>query len=227
MYIVIVGGGKVGFYLAKELVEANHEVLVVEQDPRRCAEIAETLGEIVQRGDGCEAAVQEAVGVGRADLLLAVTGDDEDNLVACQVAKHMFNVPRTVARLNNPKNETIFHKLGIDVTVSATEAILAHIEQELPSHKLISLGALPGGRGYEMVEVLIPREAAVVGQTIRNIELPPHSIIWGIVDPDGDPKAPTADTELHAGDEVVAVTLRENEEALRAALTAPPPARSL
>jgi trk system potassium uptake protein TrkA len=226
MYIVIIGGGKVGFYLAKELVEANHEVLVVEQDGAKCVEISEMLGEIVQRGDGCEASTQEAVGVGRADLLLAVTGDDEDNLVSCQVAKHIFNVPRTVARLNNPKNETIFHRLGIDVTVSATVAILAHIEQELPSHQMISLGMLPGGRGYEIVEVMVPREAAVVGRMIRDIELPQHSIIWGIVNAVGDPKTPTAETELRAGDEVVAVTLRENEEALRTALTAPAPTRS-
>src|SRR3990172_10168020 len=125
MYIVIVGGGKVGFYLAKELVEANHEVLVIERNPEKSAEIAETLGEIVVRGDGCEAAIQERVGMGRADLLLAVTGEDEDNLVACQVARHIFNVPRTVARINNPKKELIFRKLGIDSTLSATTAIMA------------------------------------------------------------------------------------------------------
>ena len=138
MYIVIVGGGKVGFYLAKELVEANHEVLVIERNPAKVAEITETLGEIAMHGDGCEATVQEKAGAGRADLLLAVTGGDEDNLVACQVASHMFKVARTVARINNPKNEGIFRELGIDLPVSATGAIMSHIEQEIPSPPLIS-----------------------------------------------------------------------------------------
>src|SRR3972149_4644478 len=102
MYIVIVGGGKVGFYLAKELAEANHEVLIIERNSAKGADIAETLGEIGSRGDGCEAAIQERAGAGRADLLLAVTGEDEDNLVACQVARHMFPVPRAVARPPKP-----------------------------------------------------------------------------------------------------------------------------
>jgi trk system potassium uptake protein TrkA len=224
MYIVIVGGGKVGFYLAKELVEANHEVLVIERNSAKSAEIAETLGEIVMRGDGCEAAIQEQAGSGRADLFLAVTGEDEDNLVACQVARHVFNVPRTVARINNPKNELIFRKLGIDLTVSATSAIMSHIEQELPTHPLISLLTLR--RGFEIVEVKVPEDAAVVGRPLRDVQLPHQSLVWGIVDTDGNPQAPTVDTVLHAGDEVVAVTLRESEEALRSALTAPTPDRS-
>ena len=224
MYIIIVGGGKVGYYLAKELVEANHEVLIIERNPAKVAEIAETLGEIAMRGDGCEAAIQERAGTSRADLLLAVTGEDEDNLVACQVARHVFNVPRTVARINNPKNDLIFRKLGIDLTVSATEAIMSHIEQELPTHPLISLMRLR--RGFEIVEVRIPEHSGVVGKVIRDVLLPHHSIIWGIVDTEGNPKTPTADTVLHAGDEVVAVALTESEEALRAALMAPAPTRS-
>jgi trk system potassium uptake protein TrkA len=224
MYIVIVGGGKVGFYLAKELVEANHEVLIIERNSSKVGEIAETLGEIVMRGDGCEAAIQERAGAGRADLLLAVTGEDEDNLVACQVARHVFHVPRIVARINNPKNELIYRKLGIDGTVSATSAIMAHIEQELPTHPLISLLTLR--RGFEIVEVRVPPDASVVGKPLRDVLLPHQSLIWGIVDTEGNPKAPTAETVLHAGDEVVAVTLQESEEALRAALTAPPIPRS-
>jgi trk system potassium uptake protein TrkA len=219
VYIVIVGGGKVGFYLAKELVEANHEVLIIERNASKVAEIAETLGEIVMRGDGCEAAIQERAGTRRADLLLAVTGEDEDNLVACQVARHKFTVPRIVARINNPKNELIFRKLGIDATVSATSAILSHVEQELPTHPLISLMTLR--HGWEIVEIRVPSNAAVAGRALSNIGLPDGSIIWGIVDANGNPKAPTADTVLRAGDEVIAVTLQETEEALRTALTEP------
>jgi trk system potassium uptake protein TrkA len=224
MYIVIIGGGKVGFYLAKELVEANHEVLIIERNAAKCVEIQEELGEIVMRGDGCEAAILEQAGTGRADLLLAVTGEDEDNLVASQVAKHVFNVPRAVARINNPKNELIFRKLGIDSTVSATSAIMSHIEQELPTHPLISLMTLR--RGFEIVEIKIPGNASVVGRPLREVLLPHQSLIWGIVDTEGNPKAPTPDTVLRAGDEVVAVTLQESEEALRAALSAPAAERS-
>ena len=219
MYIVIVGGGKVGFYLAKELVEAGHEALVIEIDPSTASEIAETLGEIVMRGDGCEAAIQEQAGSARADLFLAVTGEDEANLVACQVARHRFKAKRIVARINNPKNETIFLKLGIDVTVSATSVILSQIEQELPVHPLIPLLQLRGG--FEIVEVKIPDGAGVLDHKLGDIKLPEQALVWGIVDSEGTPKVATADTVLHQGDEVVAVTLKESEEALRAALTEP------
>ena len=219
MYIVIVGGGKVGFYLAKELVEAGHEALVIEEDGAKVTEIAETLGEIAMRGDGCEAATQEQAGTGRADLFLAVTGEDEANLVASQVAKHRFNVKRIVARVNNPKNEAIFRKLGIDVTVSATSVILSQIEQELPVHPLISLLQLRSG--FEIVEVKIPNDAGVLDSKVSDVRLPERAVVWGIVDADGNPKAATPDTVLHQGDEVVAVTPLESEEALRAALTEP------
>src|SRR4030067_1531623 len=133
MHAIVIGGGKVGYYLAKELLEGNHEVLVIEKDGAKCERIAQELGDIVLKGDGCEAATMEIAGFGRADMVIAVTGDDEDNLVTCQVAKVKFNVPRTVARINNPKNEEIFKRLGIDTTVSATAAILAQIAQELPT----------------------------------------------------------------------------------------------
>lgn len=226
MYVIVVGGGKVGYYLARELLQDDHEVLVIDTDPGRCAVIAEDLGEIVMRGDGCEAATQERAGMARADMLMAVTGDDEDNLVACQVAKHRFNVPRTLARINNPKNENVFRTLGIDATVSATGAIMAQIEQELPSHPIIPLLTLKGG-GLEIVEVKIPRHSQVVGKRINEILLPHQCIITLIVDSAGQPRVPTSDTVLREGDEVVAVTMKESEETLRAALTGSAPKRSL
>src|SRR5512143_2560301 len=108
MYIVVAGGGKVGFYLAKALVNEGHEVLVIERDRRKCEVIAEDLGSVVMRGDAAEAATLGEAGVNRADVVVAVTGDDEDNLVICQMAKRKFQVPRTIARINNPKNERIF-----------------------------------------------------------------------------------------------------------------------
>ncbi len=219
MYIIIVGGGKVGYYLAKELMdEPAHEVLIIEKDGAKCERIAEELGDIVLRGDGCEATTMEIAGFGRADMLIAVTGDDEDNLVTCQVGKTKFNVSRTIARINNPKNEQIFRRLGIDTTVSATAAILAQIEQELPTHPLIPLLTLKGG-GLEIVGVKIPPTAAVIGKRIRDILLPQQSLIALIIDEEGTPRVPNSDTVIRAEDEVVAVSRTENEGSLREVLT--------
>ncbi len=218
MYIIVVGGGKVGYYLAKELVEEGHEVLVIEKDSTKAERIAEELGDISLWGDGCEASTMEMAGFGRADMVIAVTGDDEDNLVSCQVAKAKFNVPRAVARINNPKNEEIFKKLGIDTTVSATAAILAQIEQEIPTHPLVPLLTLKGG-GLEIVEVKVPVNAAVVGRRIDDILLPPQSIVALVIDEEGEPRVPNAETVVQGGDEVVAVTRTENEDALRSAFT--------
>jgi trk system potassium uptake protein TrkA len=220
MYIIVVGGGKVGYYLAKELVEEQHEVLLIEQNPIKWATISEDLPDIVIQGDGCEASTLERAGVGRCDMIIAVTGDDEDNLVVCQVARHRYQVPRTVARVNNPKNEEIFSRLGIDKTISATSIIMGHIEQELPTHPLIPLMTLKGG-GLEIVEVKIPSDSFVVGKPIRDILLPHQSLISLMIDAEGHPRIPTGDTVIHAGDEVVAVTMRESEGALRTALTSP------
>jgi len=130
-------------------------------------------------------------------------------------------VLRAVSRINNPKNETIFKKLGIDTTVSSTAVILAHIEQELPSHPLISLMTLRGG-GLEIVEVKIPRQAGVVGKRIKDLLLPQQSLIILTIDEEGVPRIPTDDTVVRAGDEVMAVTRRESLDALRAVLTGKP-----
>ncbi len=220
MYMIVVGGGKVGYYLAKELVEEGHEVLVIEQDPVKCERIDEELGDIALQGDGCEAATMEVAGFGRADMVLAVTGDDEDNLVSCQVAKAKFNVPRTIARINNPKNEEIFRKLGIDVTISATSAILARIEQQLPTHPLIPLLTLKGG-GLELVELKVPPGAEAIGKRIGDLLLPQQSLIILTVDEGGSPRVPAPDTTIQAGDEIVAVTRLEHEDSLRTILTSP------
>lgn len=219
MYIIVVGGGKVGFYLAKELLEEGHEVLIIEKDEHgpRSAAIAEELGDVVIQGDGCEVAVLEAAGTARADMLIAVTGDDEDNLVACQVAKNRFKVKRTVARINNPKNELIFRKLGIDVTVSATAAILNQIEQELPTHRLVPLLHLRGTAGLEMVEVKIPPGAAVIGKPASAVTLPQGAMIALVVDSAGTARLP-ADAVIQAEDEIIAITRIEAEEQLRHAL---------
>jgi len=217
MYIIVVGGGKIGFYLTGALLSEGHEVLVLEKDPARCGAICEELGSVVVRGDGCEARTLGDVGTERADMLIAVTDEDEDNLVACQVAKHMFKVPRTIARINNPKNEALFKKLGIDVTVSSTSLILEHIEEEVPTHPLVHLIPLKGG-ALEMVEVRIPPNSPVVGRRVREIALPPDSLICLMIGK-GGAQVPTGDTILEAEAQVIVVTRPEVEEALRAALT--------
>jgi trk system potassium uptake protein TrkA len=218
MYIIIVGGGEVGFHLARILLNDGHEVLILEQDAARCERLCEELGEVVYRGDGCEAATLDSVGTGRADMLVAVTDGDEDNLVACQVAKHKFNVPRTIARITNPKNETIFEMLGIDATVSSTNLILAHIEQELPSHPLIPLLKLKSGT-LEVVEVKIPPGSKVVGRKIGSFRLPKGSAVLLVIGKDKGPQIPTEETVLEAEDEVVVITSAENEEAMRTMLS--------
>ena len=131
MYVIVIGGGKVGYYLTKHLIERGYEVTLIEKDSRRAEALTSQLGEVVMVGDGDEMAFLATTGMERADVVVAVTGDDEDNLVACQLAKRKFNVPRTVARVNNPSNVSIFKTLGVDVAVSATEVLLDLLEREL------------------------------------------------------------------------------------------------
>jgi trk system potassium uptake protein TrkA len=128
MYAIVIGGGKVGYYLSRDLLERGDEVTLVEKDPARADWLEGQLGSIVMRGDGDEMAFLSTTGVERADAVLAVTGDDEDNLIALQLAKKHFNVPLTIARVNNPANVEIFKALGVDEAVSATEILLSALE---------------------------------------------------------------------------------------------------
>ncbi|GIW13775.1 MAG: hypothetical protein KatS3mg062_1214 [Tepidiforma sp.] len=212
MYIIVGGGGKVGFHLALELIQQDHEVLVIEQDPARVANIREELAGNVLFGDACEATTLDAAGVSRADLVAAVTGDDEDNLVICDIARYR-GVKRTIARINNPRNELIFRKRGIETTISATQAVLAQIEQELPTQAMIPLLQLHSG--LELIEVKLPDTSPVVGRSVREILLPAESLISLVVDPGGVPRMPSGDTRLHAGDALVVVAPKESLDMLR------------
>ena len=216
MYVIVAGGGKVGFYLARELVDQGHEVLVIERDGHRGEEIENELGSIVMVGDACEASVLREAGAERADLVAAVTGDDEDNLVTCQVAKARFGAGRTIARINNPKNAEIFRVLGIDDTVSATDVVLSVIEQEIPDKHLIPLLRLRN-TNVQIVEAIIPHGASVAGRRFKDVSLPSPATIAVIVR-DGQAIFPTAETPILVGDELVAFTTSENEPALRQAL---------
>ncbi len=218
MYIIIVGGGRVGYYLARALLDEGHEIVILEKNAYFCDIINEEMGSVCVRGDGCEAATLTEVGTGRADMLVAVTGDDEDNLVACQVAKHKFNVPRTIARIRNPRNETIFKKLGIDVTVSATDIILEAIEKEVPTHPLTHL-LTRSDKGLEIVEIRIPPGSKTIGKPIKEVSPPEGARLALIIPRDRKPVIPNPNTVLREGDQIIALTSLELEEELRANLT--------
>jgi len=212
MYIIIVGGGKVGYYLAKTLLQEEHEVLIVEKDKRKCDMIAADLGGVVMRGDGTDSLVMEEAGIARADLAIAVTGDDEDNLMICQMAKKKFDVKRTISRINNPKNEHIFKLLGIDHTVSVTDLILAQIEREIPAHSLVHLLTLREA-GVTFVEAKVPAGSPVVGKPLRSLGVPDDCVIPLIIRA-GKGIVPHGETQLAANDEVVAVTTIVKEDVL-------------
>lgn len=215
MYIIIGGGGDVGYYLTKNLLNHGHEVLLLEKGAARYQTLSEELGPAVLRGDACEARTLEEVGVSRADVVIAVTGDDEDNLVICQVAKKRYNVGRTIARLNNPKHAEIFYKLGIDVTVSPTKAILSLIEAEIPSSRYVQLMTLKSA-GLEIVEVRVPADSPMVDKALRDINLPRSSNIVLVIR-DRQPVFPSGETQIQAGDDIYALVTREGEEELRKA----------
>lgn len=217
MYIIVIGGGQVGYYLAKALLDEGHEVLIVEKDARRVEFIISELGSVCIRGDGCETATLAEVGTERADMLIAVTAHDEDNLVSCQVAKHKFNVPQTIARISNPKNEVLFKRLGIDVTVSSTNIIMEYITKEVPTHPLTHLLTL-SDKGMEIVDVRIPPESATVGKAVKELSLPPETVLSLIIGKERKPRVPTPSTVIHAEDQVIAITPAGSEEALRTVL---------
>jgi trk system potassium uptake protein len=217
MYMILIGGGKVGYHLAKALLDEGHEVLIIEKDRSRIDFICNELGSICLLGDGCEAVVQAEAGTSRADMLISVTGDDEDNLVACQVAKHKFKVPLTIARSSNPKNETLFRMLGIDVTVSSTNVIMEHIQQEVPTHILTRLLTIKEN-GFELVEIKVPADARCVGKRIKDLVLPPDTSIVLIIRRDQKPLIASPDSTIQTGDGLIGITPANNEEQLKLAL---------
>jgi trk system potassium uptake protein TrkA len=212
MYIIIVGGGKVGYYLAKTLLNDEHEVLIIERDKRKCDIISAELGGVIMRGDGTDSIVMEEAGMNRCDLAIAVTGDDEDNLMICQMAKQKFGVRRTISRINNPKNERIFKLLGIDHTVSVTDLILAQIEREIPAHSLVHLLTLREV-GVSFVEAKVPADSPAIAKSLRDLKIPDDVVIPLIIRA-GKGIVPSGDTTLQAGDEVVAVTSAAEEDVL-------------
>ena len=213
MYIVVVGGGKVGYYLAKELLEAGHELVILEKNAGRARQISDELGSIVLNRDGCEGKHLAEAGANRAAIVAAVTGDDEDNLVVCQMAKHHFDVPRTIARVNNPRNEDLFKHLGVDEIISPTRMVLASIEQDIPVNELLTLAQLHGGE-LELLEAQIGPDSPAIGRRPSDIPLPDGCSIFVVLR--GDTVQPMRnDLVFEPGDKVLAISRTECEVDLR------------
>ena len=218
MYIIVVGGGKVGYYLTQTLLADRHEVLLIERDREKVDLFTESFGAVVLAGDGAEAATLMAAGAARADVVIAVTGEDEDNLVICQMAKQKFHVGRTIARVNNPKNEQLFRLLGIDVTVSQTNYILNLIEQAIPERSFVHLLSLRHA-DLAIVDAKVSESSFVSHRAIGEIALPVNTVIAAV---SRGPHliVPTPATELLPGDDVIAVAHRDQEDELRRLLVA-------
>ncbi len=203
MYVIIVGAGKVGWNLARELLEKKHEVTLIENNRRRYLTVEQELEHNVQYGDASELWVLERAGIQRADLVIAVTGDDEDNMLICQVAREKYMVDQIIARVNNPRNREHFDLLGIKPTVSATDLILRLLEHEVPEYGLVHLLDLKEEQ-LEIIELLLEADSRVAGKRVGDLQMPEGSLLISVLR-DGKGFVPGPETVLQAGDEVLAV----------------------
>ncbi len=217
MYIIVVGGGKVGYYLTKTLLVEGHEVLLIERDRQKVDIFNERLGSVVLAGDGAEASVLAEAGAQRADVVIAVTGEDEDNLVVCQMSKAKFHVPRAIARVNNPRNETLFQRLGIDVTVSQTEHILKLIEQKIPEQSFVHLLNLRHD-DLAIVEARVSEDSQVAHKRVSEITFPVSCVVAAIIR-GPDPVMATPSTLILPGDDLIIVTHSHEEADLQRMLS--------
>ena len=217
MYVVVAGGGKVGSNVTRSLLELGHEVTMIEQRPDRFALLEEEFGPVVMRGDATEISVLERAGIARPpELLLAVTGDDEDNLVISQIGKEGYGVPKAIARINDPRNEQHFELLGISQTVCSTTSILGLVEHEVPEHGLVTLLELQR-EGLRIVEVQIEKGAPVAGSRVGGVSLPEVARIISVFR-HGRTELEERNTVLRPGDQVLAVVSGASGQALRKAL---------
>jgi len=203
MYVIIVGAGKVGWNLSRELIARDQEVTLIESDHRRYRIVEEELEHVVQYGDATEMWVLERAGIQRADLVIAVTGDDEDNILICQVAKEKYGCDRIVARVNNPRNLDHFKLLDIQPAVSATDLILRLIEHEVPEYGLVQLLALEEEQ-LEIIEIEVGEGSAAAGALVRDVTLPDGSLIISVLR-DGAGFVPKGDSVIRAGDQVLLI----------------------
>jgi trk system potassium uptake protein TrkA len=214
MYIIIVGAGKVGYHLGSLLMAEGHEVMLIEKDRSKVDLLSFEFHDAVMEGDASTVEVLREAGANRADVVVATTGNDEDNLVICQVAKLMFLRPRTIARVNNPRNEELFAGLGVDASVSATKIINAVIQEQVKAgDMMIPLLTLKAG-DIEIVEVQLTRSSHIVRKKIKNLTLPTGSIFIAVIRGE-EVIIPYGETEFQPEDRVLALVKRESEQALR------------
>ncbi|MBI2447785.1 MAG: TrkA family potassium uptake protein [Candidatus Omnitrophica bacterium] len=216
MYIVIVGGGKVGYFLAQKRYLDKHTVALVEKDKAICEKIASNLDILVINGDWFDPGYLKDAEIERSDVIAAVTGDDEDNLIICQLAKDKFNVSRTVARVNDSKNEHTFNELGIDVPIDSTAIIAKIIEEEVSLADFVTLMTFKRGK-LALVRVDLTEESPVINQEVMNVKLPPDSVLLSIIRGE-EVIIPKGTTVLQSRDDIIALTLIENEQQLLDAL---------
>jgi trk system potassium uptake protein TrkA len=212
MNIIVVGGGNVGYYLVKDLKAAGHGVILMEKDRQRAARLYEDLGDLVRQGDGCESRTMQELGIGQCDLVVAATGEDEDNLIVCQMARECFGVKRTIARVNSPANEALFTELGITTTVSSTRIIFNLIEQEIETDHVVPLAALARGN-LEVVSVELSSLSKMVGRSVSEITLPADAHIVAILRGDKG-MLPSPKAILEAGDIVLTLVKADRESEL-------------
>ena len=219
MYVLIVGAGKVGWNLARELIDKQHEITVIEANSGRYATVEEELEHAVHLGDGSELWVLERAGIERADLVIAVTGDDEDNILICQVAREKYGVENVIARCNNPRNLQHFELLGVKPAISATDLILRLIEHEVPQYGLLRLLDLPREH-IEIIELEVTAGSRAAGRTVVDLGLPNGSLVISILR-GGSGFVPVADSEIKAGDEVLLVLDTTLEDEVTSLFAAP------
>lgn len=212
MFIIVVGAGKVGYFLAKRLALSKHTVSIVERDRSVCDDIVKKIDVLVVNGDGCDPRILEEAGIKRANVVAAVTGDDEDNLIICQLAKERFGVQRTVGRVNTPDNEHTFAELGIDVPVDATKIIAKIIEEEVSFSDFVNLMSFKRGK-LSIVRVDLPADSPVINKRLQDVQLPEDSVFVSIVRGE-EVIVPKGNTVLEAGDDIIALTLVGNEQQL-------------
>jgi trk/ktr system potassium uptake protein len=217
MFILVAGGGKVGSNLARSLRRLGHEVTIIEQDRDRFVQLEEDFEYAAIVGDATELFILERAGIARPpDLVVAVTGDDEDNMVICQMARERYGAEKVIARVNDPRNQAHFDLLGISPTVSATQTIMALIEHEVPEHELIHLLELRK-ENLEIVEVQIDKNSPSAGKLVSGLKLPVGSRLISVMR-EGHAAIPDSETQLQVGDQVLAILEPGKEDELRRVL---------
>jgi trk/ktr system potassium uptake protein len=217
MFIIVAGGGKVGSNVARGLRRMSHEVTIIEQRRDRFARLEEEFEHAAIVGDATEIFVLERAGVARPpDLVVAVTGDDEDNMVICQMARERYGVEKVIARVNDPRNQPHFDLLGISPTISATQMIMALVEHEVPEHELIHLLELRK-ENIEIVEVQIDASSPSAGKRVSGLKMPAGARLIYVIR-EGRAEIPDAETELLPGDQVLAILEPGKEDELRRVL---------